>query len=120
MRATSRLFASVKPGRFLEPNTQTGLTGLLTHPSPRPTLIFVYNTILDKLKALPETSMYRQSTESLTKSRLAIVQSVKPPGYDEWAARAKKIITDNPVVFESDEPITFPKKGTQVRFAKNR
>src|SRR6266487_2308508 len=68
MRATSRLFASVKSGRFLEPNTQTGLTGLLTHPSPRPTLIFVYNSILDKLKALPETSVYRQSTESLTKS----------------------------------------------------
>jgi NADH dehydrogenase (ubiquinone) 1 alpha subcomplex subunit 5 len=64
--------------------------------------------------------VYRQSTESLTKSRLAIVQSVKPPGYDEWAARAKKIIADNPKVFESNKPTAFPEKGTLVKFAKNR
>src|SRR5947207_15659502 len=112
MRATSRLLANVKSSRFLEPNTPTGLTGLWTHPSPRPTLIFVYSTILDKLKALPEMSVYRKSTESLTKRRLEIVRSVKPPGYDEWAAHAKKIIAENPQVFESDKPIAFPTKGT--------
>ncbi|KAI9784065.1 MAG: hypothetical protein M1835_003656 [Candelina submexicana] len=101
MRATTRLLARVKPGRFLEPNTPTGLTGLFTHPAPRSQLIYLYSSTLEKLKALPESSVYRQSTEALTKHRLKIIESVKPEGFDAWAERARKQITENPEVFKT-------------------
>lgn len=96
MRRTLRLLASVsvKPVRHLEPGRPTGLTGLYTHPSPRSTLLYLYSSTLDKLKAVPEHSVYRQSVEALTKHRMAIVEAAVPPGYEEWAAKARKIIAD--------------------------
>jgi NADH dehydrogenase (ubiquinone) 1 alpha subcomplex subunit 5 len=87
MRAAFRLLAAVKPPRLIEPGAPTGLTGLVTHPSPRSTLIYLYNSTLEKLKQVPETSPYRQATEALTKKRLSIIESVKPPGYDAWLER---------------------------------
>ncbi|CAO2652960.1 Nn.00g023710.m01.CDS01 [Neocucurbitaria sp. VM-36] len=84
MRAAARLLASVKPGQFLEAGAPTGLTGLLTHPSPRSTLLYHYSSTLDKLKQIPESSVYRQSVEALTKHRLQIVEQSKPRGWDEW------------------------------------
>ncbi|EFQ99937.1 hypothetical protein MGYG_02944 [Nannizzia gypsea CBS 118893] len=96
MRATLRLLANVKPARYLEPFTPTGLTGLSTHPSPRPTLIYLYTTTLQKLKAIPESSVYRKSTEALTKHRLDVVQSTKPPGFDAWLQRVKALVAENP------------------------
>lgn len=101
MRRTCRLLAGVKPARYLEPNTPTGLAGLLTHASPRPTLIYLYSSTLDKLKEFPESSLYRASTEAITKSRLQIISSVVPAGYEEWSAKAKKIIAENPEVFNT-------------------
>ncbi|KAL2159817.1 hypothetical protein VTH06DRAFT_1950 [Thermothelomyces fergusii] len=93
MRATFRLLAAVRPAaRYLEPGTPTGLTGLYTHGSPRSTLLYLYSTTLEKLKAVPEHSVYRQSVEALTKHRMGIVESVVPPGYDEWAERAQKVL----------------------------
>ncbi|KAG7795572.1 hypothetical protein KL929_003923 [Ogataea haglerorum] len=54
----------------------TGLTGILQHPNPRPVLIKLYNSTLTKLKEkFPEESVYRKSVETLTKSRLAIVEA---------------------------------------------
>lgn len=104
MQRTARLLASVKgSARFLEANTPTGLTGLFTHPAPRSTLIYIYSSTLDKLKKFPEDSIYRQSTEALTKYRLDIVKSVVPAGYEEWAARAKKTIAEHPEVFNTPE-----------------
>ncbi|KAK5653865.1 hypothetical protein OQA88_7789 [Cercophora sp. LCS_1] len=94
MRRTFRLLASVKPARYLEAGRPTGLTGLYTHPSPRSTLLYLYSSTLDKLKAVPEHSVYRQSVEALTKQRMAIVEAAVPPGYEEWAVRARKIIVD--------------------------
>ena len=94
MRRTFRLLANVKPARYLEPGTATGLTGVYTHPSPRSTLLFLYSTTLDKLKAVPEHSVYRQSVEALTKHRMAIVESAVPPGYDEWAAKARRLLAE--------------------------
>ncbi|EZF31099.1 hypothetical protein H109_02483 [Trichophyton interdigitale MR816] len=96
MRATLRLLANVKPARYLEPFTPTGLTGLSTHPSPRPTLIYLYTTTLQKLKAIPESSVYRKSTEALTKHRLDVVQSTKPPGFDAWLQRVRALVAENP------------------------
>ncbi|KAE8351083.1 ETC complex I subunit conserved region-domain-containing protein [Aspergillus coremiiformis] len=101
MRFTFRLLANVKPARYLEPFAPTGLTGLATHPSPRPTLIYLYTTTLQKLKAFPESSVYRQSTEALTRQRLQIIESTKPPGYEAWLERVKKAVGAEPERFAS-------------------
>jgi hypothetical protein len=95
MRASIQRFAKVKPGAFLEANTPTGLTGLTTHPAPRPALILTYRQTLEKLQQLPASSVYRQSTEALTKHRLSIVEATKPAGYDEWLSRVQKQISAN-------------------------
>lgn len=53
----------------------TGLAGLYQHPNPRPALISLYNYTLNYLqKNFPEHSVYRQSVEAMTKSRLKIVE----------------------------------------------
>lgn len=96
MRASLRLLAGVKPGRYFQNGAQTGLAGLYTHDTPRSTLLFLYSTTLEKLQAAPEQSVYRQSVEAITKHRMAIVQAVKPEGYDEWRVRAQKLVADNP------------------------
>jgi NADH dehydrogenase (ubiquinone) 1 alpha subcomplex subunit 5 len=54
---------------------------------------------LSKLQSFPESSLYRASVESLTKHRLALVEKLVPPGYEEWAVRAKKLVSDNPDQF---------------------
>lgn len=101
MRATSRLFATVKSAsKYLEPYTPTGLTGLSTHPSPRPALIYTYRQTLLKLKAIPKTSVYRQSVEAITKQRLEIVEAVKPEGYDQYLERVRKQIDANPAAYQ--------------------
>lgn len=103
MRAASRLFASVKPGQFLEAGTPTGLTGLLTHNSPRSTLLYLYNSTLDKLQHIPESSVYRQSTEALTKHRLNIIEAAKPPGWDEWAQKIQQQVAEDPKGFATTQ-----------------
>ncbi|KAF2196504.1 NADH-ubiquinone oxidoreductase 29.9 kd subunit precursor [Delitschia confertaspora ATCC 74209] len=96
MRAASRLLASVKPGQLLQPGTPTGLCGLRTHPSPRSTLLYLYNSTLEKLSQLPENSVYRQSTEALTKHRLKIIEATKPKGWDQWQERLGMILDEDP------------------------
>jgi NADH dehydrogenase (ubiquinone) 1 alpha subcomplex subunit 5 len=118
MRGTSRLLASLKKARYLEPGTPTGLTGLFTHPSPRSTLIYLYSSTLDKLKQLPESSVYRQSAEALTKHRLNIVNSVVPEGYEEWSAKAKKILAEHPEVFNTPEGGVAFEGGKHLREVK--
>ena len=100
MRAAARLLASVKPGQFLEAGTPTGLTGLLTHPSPRSALLYHYHSTLDKLKKIPESSVYRQSTEALTKHRLAIIEQSKPAGWDEWQQKIAMQVSDDPTRYQ--------------------
>lgn len=96
MRAAARLFASVKPGQFLEAGAPTGLTGLVTHPSPRSSLLYYYTSTLDKLKQIPESSVYRQSTEALTKHRLSIVEQSKPAGWDQWQEKIQMQVSEDP------------------------
>lgn len=100
MRNTLRLLAAVKPGRYLEAGNPTGLTGLFTHPAPRSTLLYLYGATLDKLKAFPDHSVYRQSTEALTKHRMSIIESIKPEGYDDWAKTAAEKIEKYPEAFQ--------------------
>lgn len=91
MRPTHRVLAAVKPvsARYLVPGDPTGLTGLRVNPSPRATLLYLYRSTLAKLAPIPETSVYRQSVEAVTKHRMAAVEAIKPAGFDEWAVRAK-------------------------------
>ena len=103
MRRTFRQLAAVKPSRYLEAGAPTGLTGLYTHAAPRSTLLYLYSSTLDKLKEVPESSLYRQSTEALTKHRMSIVSAVEPEGYKEWAEKAKRVIKENPEVFNTPE-----------------
>lgn len=116
MRAAARLLASVKPGQYLEANAPTGLTGLLTHPSPRSTLLHHYNATLNKLKQIPESSVYRQSTEALTKHRLQIVEQSKPAGWDAWQEKIKSQVGDNPGLVDTIDTGT----GTTFVFPKQQ
>lgn len=102
MRTTLGLLANVRLARYLEPGTPTGLTGLWTHNNPRSTLVYIYSNTLEKLKSFPESSLYRQSVESLTRHRLAIVEAITPPGYDAWKLETKelsRIVMNNPEGF---------------------
>lgn len=87
MRPATRLLA-----RYLEPGTPTGLTGLWTHSTPRSTLLYLYGTTLSRAQSIPESSLYRQSIEATAKHRMSIVEKRIPPGYEEWAARAKELV----------------------------
>ncbi|KAI1499345.1 ETC complex I subunit conserved region-domain-containing protein [Biscogniauxia marginata] len=100
MRPTLRLLASVKP-RYLQPGNPTGLTGLYTHGSPRSTLLYLYRLTLDKLGRIPESSLYRQSAEALTRHRLAVVEAAVPPGHREWAERHARLLDAHPDALQS-------------------
>jgi len=117
MRRTFRLLASVKPTRYLETGRPTGLAGVYSHPSPRSTLLFLYSSTLDKLKAVPEHSVYRQSVESLTKHRMAIVESAVPPGYEEWAVTARKLLADELEASKSRETLAAELKKAEEDLA---
>lgn len=105
MRPTPQLLASLskRSAAYLTPGAPTGLTGVLTHPSPRPHLLYLYNRTLDQLATLPSSSIYRQSTEALTRHRLAIVAAQVPAGFDAWQARVQAQIDANPKRFAGSE-----------------
>jgi NADH dehydrogenase (ubiquinone) 1 alpha subcomplex subunit 5 len=57
--------------------SSTGITGLAVHPDPLPALASTYKSTLSLLQSLPETSVYRQATEAITKHRLSLVESAE-------------------------------------------
>lgn len=118
MRRTLRQLAAVKPSRYLEAGAPTGLTGLFTHPSPRSSLIYLYSSTLDKLSQFPESSLYRQSTEALTKHRLSIISAAVPEGHAEWSAKAKKTIAEHPEVFNTPAGGTPHDENKHVKVTK--
>jgi NADH dehydrogenase (ubiquinone) 1 alpha subcomplex subunit 5 len=125
MRRTLRLFAGVKPVRYLEAGNPTGLAGLATHPTPRSTLLYLYASTLEKLKTVPEHSLYRQSVEALTKQRMALVESMVPPGYEEWAVTARERIAKHPEQFQiagrgPNEPNATPVVRNGAQFLISR
>lgn len=126
MRPALRLLASIKPvtgssaARYLEPGAPTGLTGLLTNPSPRSTLLYLYASTLDKLSAIPESSLYRQSVEAVTKHRLSLVKAVKPAGYDEWHQRALAALERHPEYFAAADGTSRPLKDGSAAASVNR
>lgn len=50
------------------------LYGVNAHPNPRPDLISLYNRILHNVQAIPKDAVYRKSVESLTRSRLDVLE----------------------------------------------
>lgn len=112
MRGTTRVLAQVAPAKYLRAGAPTGLTGLFTHPAPRSRLIYLYSGTLQKLKTLPESSVYRTSVEGLTKHRLAIVEGIKPEGFEAWQKKAKETLEANPEIFKA------AKNTEQGRFTK--
>jgi len=96
--------------RYLEAGSPTGLTGLRTHPTPRYVLLNTYRATLEKLQRLPESSLYRQSVEAVTKNRLALAEKIVPPGFDTWQAKVNEIKAEKP-----DAKIVFPEPEPDVR-----
>lgn len=118
MRRTLRQLAAVKPSRYLEAGAPTGLTGLFTHPSPRASLIYLYSSTLDKLSEMPESSLYRQSTEALTKHRLSIISAAVPEGHAAWSEKAKQMIAEHPEVFNTPAGGVPHDEGKHVKVTK--
>lgn len=54
----------------------TGITGLSVHPNPLPELVKTYESTLSALSAIPQSSVYRQGVEALTRHKLSIVKGV--------------------------------------------
>ncbi|KAJ8522573.1 hypothetical protein ONZ45_g915 [Pleurotus djamor] len=55
----------------------TGITGLDVHPNPLPQLAKTYESTLNILATIPQTSVYRQGVEALTQRKLKIVQDAQ-------------------------------------------
>lgn len=55
----------------------TGITGVGVHPAPLPALAETYQKTLTALGAIPQTSVYRQGVEALTRHKLSIVENAK-------------------------------------------
>ncbi|KAF9453778.1 Ndufa5, NADH-ubiquinone oxidoreductase subunit [Macrolepiota fuliginosa MF-IS2] len=64
----------------------TGITGLAVHQNPLPELAKTYESTLSILSTIPQTSVYRQGTEALTRHKLNIVQAANG---DIFAAEKK-------------------------------
>ncbi|KAL8933857.1 MAG: hypothetical protein Q9216_006180 [Gyalolechia sp. 2 TL-2023] len=120
MKSTIRLLATVKSEKFLTAGNPTGLTGLLTHPAPRSQLLSLYSSTLSKLSQLPTQSVYRQSAEAITKHRISVLEAVKPAGYEEWAKRAQKHISENPEIFGEGADVAKVSVQTRLTTEKNK
>jgi len=67
--------------------SSTSLTGLAVHPNPLPELTKAYESTLNMLSTIPETSVYRQGVEALTRNKLIIIQEAN----GDVAAAEKKL-----------------------------
>lgn len=76
----NKRFATNSINDSVENDKSTGLFGIDKHPEPKPTLLALYRRTLNVLTRFPETSFYRQSTETITKNRLETLESTKSIG----------------------------------------
>lgn len=60
--------------KFMRTKRTTNIAGLEIHPDPLPELVSTYTHTLNVLKGLPETAVFRQSSEAVTQHRLDIVK----------------------------------------------
>ncbi|WFD27139.1 hypothetical protein MNAN1_002135 [Malassezia nana] len=60
--------------KFMRTKMSTDVAGLEIHPDPLPELESLYTKTLGVLKALPSSSVFRQSSEAVTEQRLSVVR----------------------------------------------
>ena len=60
--------------KFMRTKRTTNIAGLEIHPDPLPELVSTYTHTLNVLKGLPESAVFRQSSEAVTQQRLDIVK----------------------------------------------
>lgn len=65
--------------KFLRTKRTTNIAGLEIHPDPLPELVSTYTHTLNVLKGLPESAVFRQSSEAVTQQRLDIVKEAMTP-----------------------------------------
>ncbi|KAF3942136.1 hypothetical protein ABW19_dt0206570 [Dactylella cylindrospora] len=106
MRPAIRLFQSaataVKSTPRLVAFHPTGITGIATHPAPRPTLLNLYNSILRDLKQFPKESAYRTATEALVTHRKKIVEEQIPAGWDAFCKELSSKGLDSPPKYDDE------------------
>ena len=79
----------------------TSLTGLATHPEPKPLLLSLYRRTLSVASRLPSTSVYRQSVEAITSSRLKSLESAQ--SIDEFVKTADCGLVEELIIQAQDE-----------------
>lgn len=70
----------------------TGIYGLNVHPDPLPELIKTYQSTLTQLSSIPQTSVYRQGAEALTRRKLDVVEGVNGD-----IAEAEKLLNEGQI-----------------------
>lgn len=67
------------------PRTKTALpiVGLAVHQAPLPSLLHTYQSTLALLQQFPPSAVYRQSVESITNDRVAIINSLGGKGSED-------------------------------------
>ncbi|RVD83384.1 uncharacterized protein DFL_007771 [Arthrobotrys flagrans] len=80
----------------------TGIAGLPTHPTPRPTLLTIYNGTLQKLSELPEESAYRTATEAIIKHRKRIVEEQLPVGWEAYLKERERRGIESPPKYNEE------------------
>jgi NADH dehydrogenase (ubiquinone) 1 alpha subcomplex subunit 5 len=60
-----------------ETSKSTGLFGIDKHPDPKPTLLALYRRTLNVVSRFPQESFYRETVETLTKTRLEALETAK-------------------------------------------
>jgi len=102
MFATRRVLQAVVASVPARQKTTTGLTGIKVHPDPLPALRDTYSAILQLVRSVPHSALYRQSLEALLTHKLAIVQSaLEKDGPTEAAVtRVEKEIGDGQQIEE--------------------
>ncbi|KAF3906700.1 hypothetical protein ABW20_dc0110537 [Dactylellina cionopaga] len=104
MRPAVRLFQAAKAATGRTPRLEafhpTGIAGLPTHPSPRPTLLNLYNSTLKKLSELPQESAYRTATEAIVNHRKRVVEEQIPAGFDIWCKDRERRGLDSPPKYD--------------------
>merc|ERR1711974_597164 len=78
--------------KFLRTKRTTNIAGLEIHPDPLPELVSTYTHTLSVLKGLPESAVFRQSSEAVTQQRLDIVKEAMTPTSRETVYGSEAVI----------------------------
>ncbi|KAI0669938.1 NADH2 dehydrogenase [Trametes maxima] len=68
------MFRLTRPLFYAARKTTTGITGLKVHHDPIPALKQTYDSTLQILSAIPQSSVYRQGAEALTLHKLKALE----------------------------------------------